>query len=98
MDNKDNADPLAVAQARVDNLTSLLERLMDDENATIATTQLGRERLTGVITLLDALLKSKARANPSFSVTFQHSTSGIPRQASAGEDPANGGFDIWRAI
>ena len=63
------ADPLAVAQARVDSdtLTALLERLMDDDDATVATMQLIRERLTAAIMLLEALLKSKARANPSVS-------------------------------
>jgi hypothetical protein len=38
-------DPLVVAQARVDNLTGILAHLLDDDDATLATMQLARERL-----------------------------------------------------
>ena len=70
MENKD-ADPLVVAQQRVESLTSHLAKLMDDDNSTVATLQLGRERLTGAITLLEALLKSKSRALPSTTSTVE---------------------------
>ena len=60
MDNKD--DPVVIAQARVDSLTSLLVKMMDDDDVTVATMQLTREKMTSAITLLDALLKSRARA------------------------------------
>ena len=60
MDNKD--DPVVIAQARVDSLTALLEKMMDDDDVTVATMQLTREKMTSAITLLDALLKSRARA------------------------------------
>ena len=60
MDNKDV--PVVIAQARVDSLTALLEKMMDDDDVTVATLQLTREKLTSAITLLDALLKSRARA------------------------------------
>ena len=99
MDNKDDiADPLAVAQARVDNLTSLLERLMDDDDATVATMQLTRERLTAAIMLDPRSLTQEQGPREPFSVPFQHTTGGIPRQASTGEDTANGCLDFWRAF
>ncbi len=39
-------DPVVAAQARVDNLTGILARLLDDDDATLATLQLARERLS----------------------------------------------------
>ena len=61
-----DGDPLTIAQTRVDNLTALLERLMDDDDATVATLQLTRERLATALMLLEALLmKSAARTNSS---------------------------------
>ena len=74
MDNKDAdpvADPVLVAQQRVDSLTTLLAQMMDDDNVTVATLQLGREKLTGAMTLLEALLKSKSRALPSTTSTVE---------------------------
>ena len=59
-------DPLVVAQARVDNLTGILARLLDDDNATIASMALARERLTAALALLETLLKTRAaRTTPS---------------------------------
>ena len=65
MDNKEDNTALVIAQARVDNLTSTLASLMDNDDATVATMQLARERLAAALMLLETLLKSKARANPS---------------------------------
>jgi hypothetical protein len=53
-------DPLDVAQARVDNLTGILARHLDDDNATIASMALARERLTVALALLETLLKIRA--------------------------------------
>ena len=53
-------DPVVAAQARVDNLTGILARLLDDDDATLATLQLARERLSVALALLDSLLKMRA--------------------------------------
>jgi hypothetical protein len=53
-------DPLVVAQARVDKLTAILARLLNDDDATIATMALARERLTVALALLETLLKTRA--------------------------------------
>ncbi len=55
-----DVDTLVVAQARVDNLTATLARLLDDDDVTIATMQLARERLTAALALLETLLKTRA--------------------------------------
>ena len=74
MENKDAdlvADPVLVAQQRVDSLTTYLAQIMDDDDVTLATLQLGREKLTVAMTLLEALLKSKSRALPSTTSTVE---------------------------
>ena len=74
MDNKDAVpvvDPVLVAQQRVDSLTTYLAQIMDDDDVTLATLQLGREKLTVAMTLLETLLKSKARAVPSTTSTVE---------------------------
>ena len=53
-------DPVVAAQARVDNLTGILARLLDDDDATLATLQLARERLSVALALLESLLKTRA--------------------------------------
>ena len=53
-------DPVVAAQARVDTLTGTLARLLDDDDATLATLQLARERLSVALALLDSLLKMRA--------------------------------------
>ena len=53
-------DPVVAAQARVDALTGTLARLLDDDDATLATLQLARERLSVALALLDSLLKMRA--------------------------------------
>jgi hypothetical protein len=53
-------DPVIAAQARVDTLTGTLARLLDDDDATLATLQMARERLTVALALLDSLLKMRA--------------------------------------
>jgi hypothetical protein len=53
-------DPLVIAQARVDNLTAHLARLLDDDDATLAAMQLARERLSVALALLETLLKTRA--------------------------------------
>ncbi len=53
-------DPVVAAQARVDNLTGILAHLLDDDDATLATLQLARERLSVALALLESLLKTRA--------------------------------------
>jgi len=53
-------DPVVAALARVDNLTGILARLLDDDDATLATLQLARERLSVALALLESLLKMRA--------------------------------------
>jgi hypothetical protein len=51
---------VVAAQARVDNLTGILAHLLDDDDATLATMQLARERLSVALALLESLLKTRA--------------------------------------
>ena len=53
-------DPVVAALARVDNLTGILAHLLDDDDATLATMQLARERLSVAQALLESLLKTRA--------------------------------------
>jgi hypothetical protein len=53
-------DPVVAAQARVDNFTGILAHLLDDDDATLATLQLARERISVALALLESLLKMRA--------------------------------------
>ena len=92
-------DPLVVAQARVDNLTGILARLLDDDHdATIATMALARERLTVALALLETLLKTRAARTTPSTTSGPQQVDLIPRQAPTGEDSPDGSVHIRRTV
>ena len=53
-------DPVVVAQARFDKFTEILTGLLEDDDATLATMQLARERVSVAQALLESLLRTRA--------------------------------------
>jgi hypothetical protein len=91
-------DQSVIAQARVDNLTGIQARLLDDDNATIASMALARERLTAALALLETLLKTRAARTTPSTTSGPQQVDLIPRQAPTGEDSPDGSVHIRRTV